>query len=233
MNQSTNSISVMMPKIARKTLGLADGGFSRIAIGGDGLTFRGDGVTRPVQRPVSMMGTYHNDILNNLFLYLANNRQNGILCVTTGPLTKAVFFKRGQIVFSGTTDAKERLGNVLMRLGLVTQDEIDSVEAKDDPRRFGVRMRDAGFITQEQLWDSLRVQVVGICCSLVHFPVGIFFFLPGCVPQDWFNHFRIQPNEVLFESMLRLDERERLAALRGASLEGKSPLEVLAAMEED
>jgi len=233
VNQTTNTISVMMPKIARKTLGLADGGFSRIAVEGDALAFRGDGITRPVLLPVSMMGTFHNDILNNLFLYFANNRQNGLLCVTTGPLTKVVFFKRGQIVFSGTTDASERLGNVLLRLGLVTREQIGTVEAMDDPRRFGVRMRDAGYITQEQLWDSLRVQIVGICCSLVHFPVGTFFFLPGCVPSDWFNHFLIQPSEVLFESMLRLDERERLAALRGSALDGKSPLEVLSAMEED
>ena len=90
----------MMPKIARKALGLADGSFSRISIQGNALTFCGDGVGAPVYLPVTMLGTYHSDILNNLFQYLSGNRQNGFLAVTTGPLTKGVFFKEGCIVFA-------------------------------------------------------------------------------------------------------------------------------------
>jgi hypothetical protein len=233
VNPDGTTISVMMPKIARKTLGLRDGSFSRVAIEDSALLFRGDGMTGPVRVPVAMMGTFHNDLLNNLFLYLANNRQNGILCVTTGPLTKVVFFKRGQIVFSGTTDASERLGNVLVRLGFTTREALAAVEAREDPRRFGVRCRDAGLITQEQLWEALRVQIVGICCSLVHFPVGHYFFLPNCVPADWFNHFVIDPSEVLFESMLRLDEQERRAAPRPPATEGGSPLGVLSSIDSD
>jgi len=224
-------ISFMMPKIARKTLGLADGSFSHIGIEGHGILFRGEGVTRPVALPVSMLGTFHSDILNNLFLYLRNNRQNGVLSVTTGPLTKVVFFKQGHIVFSGTTDARERIGNVLQSLGYMTPEQVREVEAHDDPRRFGVRCKDAGYISHDELWDALRTQVVSICCSLVDFPVGTFFFLPSCVPEDYFNHFLIEPAEVLFQGVIRHDERQR--ALGGEpALDPRSPLEVLAAMEE-
>jgi len=223
----------MLPKIARKTLGLKEGTFSRIGIDSSALLFHGEGFTRPVCLPVAMMGTFHNDLLNNLFLYLANNRQNGILCVSTGPLTKVVFFKRGQIVFSGTTDAKERLGAVLLRLEYVTPEQLATVGNQDDPRRFGVRCRDAGFITQEQLWEALRVQIVGICCSLVHFPVGNYFFLPNCVPSDWFNHFVIDPSEVLFESMLRLDEHERRSAPDRVPDDERSPLGILSSLDSD
>ena len=183
----------MMPKIARKTLGLADGSFSHIGIEGHALAFRGEGVTRPVTLPVSMIGTFHSDILNNLFLYVRNNRQNGVLGLTTGPLTKAVFFKRGHIVFSGSTDATERIGNILVREGLMTQAQVREVEQHDDPRRFGVRCKEAGFLTPEQLWEGLRAQVVHICCSLVDFPVGNFFLLPNCVPEETFNHFFSSP----------------------------------------
>jgi hypothetical protein len=226
-----SSISFMMPKIARKTLGLADGSFSHIGIEGHALAFRGEGLTRPVTLPVSMIGTFHSDILNNLFLYVRNNGQNGVLGVTTGPLTKAVFFKRGHIVFSGSTDATERIGNVLVRLGHMTQGQLHEVEAHDDPRRFGVRCREAGFITQEQLWESLRAQVVSICCSLVDFPVGSFFFLPNCVPEETFNHFFIEPAEVLFQGVIQQDEKQR--ALGGSpDVDARSPLEVLAAMED-
>ncbi len=221
----------MMPKIVRKTLGLADGSFSTIGIENHGLLFRGDGVTRPVALPVSMVGTYHGDILNNLFLYLANNQQNGILAVTTGPLTKAILFKQGHIVFSGSTDARERIGTIMLDLGYVTEEQIRSVEENPDPRRFGVRLKDAGFIDYEQLWEGLRVQMMKICHSLVDFPVGTYFFLPNCVPADAFNHFFIEPTEVLFQSMIEMDEKLRRLGIEALRMEERSPLDVLAEME--
>jgi hypothetical protein len=229
---AANAISFMMPKIARKTIGLADGSFSRIGFEGHLLVFRGEGVTQPVALPVSMLGTFHSDILNNLFLYLRNNRQNGILGVTTGPLTKAVFFKKGHIVFSGSTDATERIGSVMLRLGYVTEEQIRQVEAHPDPRRFGVRLKEAGFCSYDELWDGLRIQVVGICCALVDFPVGTFFFLPNCVPTDVFSHFFIEPAEVLFQGVIRQDEKQRELGETLTELDMRSPLEVLSAMEE-
>ncbi len=232
VHSKSQAISVMMPKIARKILGLTPGTFSRIAIEGNALAFHGQGDEGPVVLPVSMMGTFHHDLLNNLFLYLSNNRQNGILAVTTGPLSKVVFFKKGNIVFAGTTDAKERIGSVLMRLDYVTPEQIAEIDVQDDQRRFGVRVKDAGLITYDQLWEALRVQVVGICCSLVHFPIGNYFFVPDCVPDDSFNHFDFRPLEVLFQSVLRLDEREREVreAQRVAS---DAPLGVLSSISDD
>ncbi len=227
-----SSITVMMPKIARKALGLADGSFSRTTIEGNALAFRGQGTAGDVTYPVSMLGTFHSDILNNLFHYMAGNRQNGFLGMTTGPLTKGVFFKRGHIVFAGSTDATERIGNVMLRLGYVTEEQIQEIEANPDPRRFGVRLKDAGVINYDQLWEALRVQITEICCSLVDFPVGNYFFLPGCVPGDSFNHFMIEPQELLFQGAIAQDERNRARGVKhGAAVDKRSPLEVLSAME--
>jgi len=220
------SIIVMMPKIARKTLGLADGPFSRIAIRYNGLVLCGAGVEDDVEvmHTASMVGGYQADMLNNLFVYLSHTRQNGMLVVTTGPLTKVVFFKEGSIVFAGSTDASDRIGNVLVRYGFATQEQIDQVAATDDPRRFGVRVKAHGFINYDQLWESLHAQTTDICCSLVSFPVGNYFFLPNVVPGESFTHFSIEPTQVLFRGMLAMDESTR-------DLDPRSPLEVLSALE--
>ena len=199
----------MMPKIARKILGLAEGSFSQLGIYAGSLGFESKGVDGPVMLPVSMAGTYHSGLLNNLFNYLACNQQNGILTVSTGPLTKVVLFKDGQIVFSGTTESQERIGSVLVRMGFATQEQVDEIAAQDDTRRFGVRMKEARYINTDQLWTALRTQVISICCSLVGFPVGTYFFIPDCVPPDSFTQFKFSPQEVLFESVLRMDERRR------------------------
>ncbi|MEE8105303.1 MAG: hypothetical protein V3T86_07190, partial [Planctomycetota bacterium] len=82
-----------MPKIARKILGLSDGSFSRIGIRGGSIVFESRSDDAEILLPVSMVGIFHNDLLNNLFMYLASNRQNGILAVSTGPLSKVVLFK--------------------------------------------------------------------------------------------------------------------------------------------
>jgi len=208
-------------------LGVADGAFSRICIHGGSIAFESRGEDGAILLPVSMTGIFHNDLLNNLFLYLASNRQNGILAVTTGPLTKVVLFKDGQIVFGGTTEASERIGSVLVRMGFATQEQVDEIANQSDTRRFGVRMKEARYITSEQLWTALRTQVVSICCSLVGFPVGTYFFLPECVPADSFTQFNFSPQEVLFESVLRMDERARAAAMQPSD----APLGVLSALE--
>ena len=231
MSADGSSITVMMPKIARKALGLADGSFSRIVVEGNALAFRGDGTGDDVVLPVSMLGMFHNDILNNLFQYLANNRQNGFLAVTTGPLTKGIFFKRGHIVFAGSTAATDRIGNVMLELGYVTAEQIAEIEGNPDPRRFGVRLKEAGFINYDQLWEALRVQITEICCSLVDFPVGNYFFLPGSVPGDCFNHFMIEPQEVLFQGAIAMDERNRAHGIKADAIDKRSPLEVLSSME--
>ncbi|MHC4952916.1 MAG: DUF4388 domain-containing protein [Planctomycetota bacterium] len=225
-------IVVMMPKIARKTLGLADGPFSRVTIQNNGVVFagvpaEGEGC---VLHTAAMLGTFHADLLNNLFVYLSHTRQNGMLVVTTGPLTKVVFFKSGQIVFAGSTDATDRIGNVLVRCGYATQEQIDEVAAADDPRRFGVRVKAHGIINYDQLWDALHAQTTEICCSLVGFPVGNYFFMPNVVPDDSFSHFFIEPTQVLFRGMIALDEYRRVEA--SAETDNRSPLEVLTAMEE-
>jgi len=227
------SIVVMLPKIARKTLALSDAPFSRVGIEGGGICFRGDtdGDRPDVVVPVSMLGTFHHDLLNNLFVYLSNSRQNGLLVVSTGPLTKVVFFKHGQIVFAGSTDATERLGNVLVKMGYATQEDVEAVAADDDPRRFGVRMKERGFIDYDQLWEALRAQITAICCSLVRFPVGSYFFLPNVVPDDAFSHFLIEPTQVLFQGMIEMDERLRYSTT-AHSHDPRSLMEAFAAMEE-
>lgn len=226
-------IVVMMPKIARKTLGLSDAPFSRVEIESGGICFRGraEGDSPDVVLPVAILGTFHHDLLNNLFVYLSNTRQNGLLAVSTGPLTKVVFFKQGQIVFAGSTDASDRIGSVLVRMGYATQEEVDAVAAEDDPRRFGVRLKEHGVIDYDQLWEGLRTQITAICCSLVRFPVGSYFFLPNVVPDDAFSHFLIEPTQVLFQGMIELDERLRHAE-NVLSQDPQSLVEAFAAMEE-
>ena len=223
----------MMPKIARKTLGLSDGPFSRLCIRYNGLVFSGTPAEGggaddedEVMVSASMVGTFHAELLNNLFIYLSHTRQNGLLVVTTGPLTKVVFFNHGKIVFAGSTDATDRIGNVMVRNGFATQEQIDEVSGDQDSRRFGVRVKAHGFIDYEQLWEALHIQISDICCSLVAFPVGNYFFLPNVVPDESFSHFRIDPTQVLFRGMLAMDELAN-------EIDPRSPLEVLSALESE
>lgn len=224
-------LTVKMPKIARKTLGLVEGHFARIAIENSQLALFGQGLSSDVVVPLSMLGTFHAEALNTLFLQLASTRQNGILCVTTGPLTKAIFFKDGEVVFSGSTDMRDRLGAVLLQLGFATEAQIKTVDSDEDPRRFGVKLKSSGVLSHEQLWEALRIQVRSICHSLVNFPVSTYFFMPNCVPFDSFSHFRIQPNELLYQGMIEYDEKVQREG-GPPSFDDRSPLEILSAMEE-
>jgi hypothetical protein len=51
------------------------------------------------------------------------------------------------------------------------------------------------------------------------------------VPEETFNHFFIEPAEVLFQGVVAQDEKQRALGMTG-EIDARSPLEVLAAMEE-
>ena len=88
----------MLPKIARKTIGLADGSFSRISIMYHSLLFHGEGVTRPVQLPVTMLGVFTSDMLNNLFLAVQQRHRD----IRGGADGKG---QRGFVALNGDFDA--------------------------------------------------------------------------------------------------------------------------------
>src|SRR5262247_2691460 len=96
---------------------------------------------------------------------LAAERRSGDLQVRSGHLAKMVFFDRGRVVFAGSNLKKERLGDGLVSLGRITDEEFARASGlmKEDRRlRFGDALVQAGVMDKKQVGTSVARWVAKI-----------------------------------------------------------------------
>src|SRR5262249_46011457 len=72
--------------------------------------------------------------LADVFGHLLAGIRTGTLVGSNGALRKSISMRDGQIVFATSTERHERLGNALVRLGLVAREELDQALLQVGPR---------------------------------------------------------------------------------------------------
>jgi CheY-like chemotaxis protein len=114
-----------------------------------------------------------------LLLGLANAWRKGwtgTFAVSRSGAEKTIVLDRGQIVWATTSLADERLGRVVMRLGLVPRDlyEASLKEAAETKRRVGDVLVARGHLAPYQLEDAMVQQVEGIVLNALAWPDGSY-----------------------------------------------------------
>ena len=111
---------------------------------------------------------------------LSEGRASGDLQVRSGKTVKTVFFDHGRIVFAASNLKKDRLGEALIALGRITDEEFTRASALMDDgkhrRRFGEALVRAGVMDKNELGHSVARQVKVIVMSLFPLTEGAAFF---------------------------------------------------------
>jgi tetratricopeptide (TPR) repeat protein len=111
---------------------------------------------------------------------LSEGRASGDLQVRSGKTVKTVFFDHGRIVFAASNLKKDRLGEALIALGRITDEEFTRASALMDDgthrRRFGEALVRAGVMDKNELGHSVARQVKVIVMSLFSWTEGAAFF---------------------------------------------------------
>jgi len=121
---------------------------------------------------------------------LAADRKSGDLQVRSSELNKMVFFDNGQIVFAGSNVKKDRLGEALVSLGHITDQQFDRVSElmKDDTKlRFGDALVKAGVMDKKQVGTAVASYVAKIVLSLFKLDTGLASFdeRPCSIPIEY------------------------------------------------
>jgi len=115
-------------------------------------------------------------------------RRSGVLSVTSGEVTKGLFFRAGRIVFASSTLEQDKLGENLIRLGRISRREfaVAFEAARVRHRRLGETLVAAGVTTGPELGRLLAHQVQTIVLSLFTWTAGAVRFLDAedAVPPD-------------------------------------------------
>ena len=175
---------------------------------------------------------------------LSVERRSGDLQVQSGRIVKTVFFDHGSIVFAASNLKKDRLGEALVAIGRITDEEFNKVsallkDAEGRKRRFGDALVQAGVLDKNEMGRSVARQVDRIVLSLFEFPDGVAAFeeRSSAIPLEYmvslsihrllYDGIRLMKNQDLVLAGLGdLDRRVSLAAVTPFAFDMKdSPAE--------
>src|SRR5215472_6016121 len=110
---------------------------------------------------------------------LSAERRTGDLQVRSGKTVKTVFFDAGRVVFAASNLKKDRLGEALVALGRITDDEFKKATEllkHDRRRRLGDVLVQSGVLERNELGRAIARQVKRIVISLFSFRDGVALF---------------------------------------------------------
>ncbi len=145
------------------------------------------------------------DVMQLLFL----GRRTGRLAMTDRQSHGSVFFDEGLVVHATIVNRRDRLGDILVRTGRVTPDQLDTAmrfQANVPNLRLGEILVSLGMLSRSEMERHVRIQVEEAIFALFTWQSGSFSFEAGVRPEEDEVLCRINPESVLLEGARRVDE---------------------------
>jgi len=160
---------------------------------------------------VGLEGTLKVFSLTEIFQMLGLQRKTGILSVEGEDDAITISFLEGQVVAAESRSHRleNRLGNLLLRGGHVTQEQLDRILVlqKQSKERMGALLVREGLLEPEDLRDAVRLQISRIVYSAFRWPDGRFHFTQeGRVDYDKEHVAPVATETVLMEAAQIVDE---------------------------
>ncbi|UCE26807.1 MAG: DUF4388 domain-containing protein [Candidatus Coatesbacteria bacterium] len=144
-------------------------------------------------------------------------RKTGMLIIEGAHEQVTVYFKDGKVVYANPTYQRERIGNIMVKQGVVTREVINKaltrqrqIRRRNERVRIGTILLEMGAIDREQLANHISSQITESIYISMAEKKGRFKFLPGLdlSPRDIFVEMDIQ--DIICEGMYRADEWEKI-----------------------
>jgi tetratricopeptide (TPR) repeat protein len=151
-----------------------------------------------------------------VFRRLSRERRSGDLQVRSRKIVKTIFFDHGRVVFAASNMKKDRLGEALVALGRITDDEfsraVSFMKEGEKRRRFGEALVRAGVMDKDELGRSVARQVKRIVLSLFEFTDGAASFeeRPCAIPLEYMVSLSV--HRLLYVGIKTMKSRELILA---------------------
>ena len=144
---------------------------------------------------------------------LSVERKSGDLQVRSGKLVKIAFFDHGRLVFAASNLKKDRLGEALVALGRITDEDFSRVSALmkgDRKRRFGEALVASGVMDKSEMGTAVARQVRRIAVSLFELHEGAASFEERrcTIPLDYMVSCSV--SRILYEGIRLLKDQEAI-----------------------
>ena len=160
---------------------------------------------------MGLEGTLKVFSLTDIFQMLGLQRKTGVLVVEGEDDTVTISFLGGQVVAaeSAARRLENRLGNLLIRAGYVTQEQLDRIleTQRETQQRMGFLLVRERLVDPQELRQALRLQIARIVYTAFRWPDGRFrFSQEGMVDYDADHMAPVSTDTILMEAAQMVDE---------------------------
>jgi tetratricopeptide (TPR) repeat protein len=145
------------------------------------------------------------DVMQLLFL----GRRTGCLALADQHNFGTIYLDEGQIVYASIVNRRDRLGDILLRKGRISAEQLQqAIEAQVDDRqhKLGEILVGLGLLSRTELEEYMRLQIEEAVYYLFTWTSGTFNFEAGVRPEREDFLVRISPEALLLEGARRVDE---------------------------
>lgn len=160
----------------------------------------------PFLSPTGLKGTLKALPLAEALQYLRRVQATGMFSVEKEGTRKTIYFLEGRIVFATSNVPTDRLGENLLRLGKIREDEYEqSLRQISHGKRHGRVLIEMGAIAPKDLWEGVEAQVREIVFSIFDWTSGDFVFEQNTVPEREKVTVSFDPMALLLEGLRHVD----------------------------
>jgi uncharacterized protein DUF4388 len=224
---------VVVPAELSKRLGFGDQPTTVRALAGGPRTvllerLDGDAGAVPWDRDLVLCADVRAFSLADVMQLVHASGKSGFLLFEHADCAKCVYLHAGEVVFASSNQKIDRLGESLVRAGVIATGDFTSASAAyRPPGQFGRFLVERGLLSPRELWDGVKRQVEDIVRSLFAFGAGQVVFWEGEVRPDNVVRLALPTGRLIEEGLehrLELlsflaqleDNRVRLEAVDGA-----------------
>src|SRR5688500_10006886 len=158
---------------------------------------------------MAIKGSLKEASLPDVLQLLAMGKKTGCLSVTHRSNFGYIYFDKGRIAYASIVNRRDRLGDILVKSNVITQEQLEDAiafQAKIRDKRLGEILLERGAITREDLHRHIRLQIEEAVYFLFTWTAGTFNFEPDILPEEQDLLVSINPESLLLEGARRIDE---------------------------
>jgi tetratricopeptide (TPR) repeat protein len=158
---------------------------------------------------MAIKGSLKEASLPDVLQLLAMGKKTGCLSVADRSNFGYIFFEQGYITYASIVNRRDRLGDILVKNELVTQDQLDAAierQRHERDKRVGELLVAMGALSRPDLERFMLVQIEEAVYFLFTWSTGTFSFESDVRPETQDFLVRISPESLLLEGARRVDE---------------------------
>ena len=158
---------------------------------------------------MAIRGSLREASLPDVLQLLAMGQKSGCLSVTHRHSFGNVYFDRGRISFASIVNRRDRLGDLLVKNGLIARAELDAaiaLQEQSPERKLGEILIAERLLAREELHQYIKHQIEEAVYFLFTWAQGTFSFEADVRPDAQDILVSINPESLLLEGARRVDE---------------------------